>query len=433
MKQIFVLITVILMGSYASAQPICDRDLAIGMNAFKNGNYSEAKKYFDHALRQNCNNAVFQDWIKKCDEKLNAPKPPVQPEKSEQQIRCEQRWKDGKEAYDKNDYGTALIFFQKGAEEKCTNVDFRSYIDICSRKVEQQKEAEQKNNVTLSVSPTEIEFEAAGGSKTIYVTTNYSSWSSSSVLSWLSINKFSSSIILTCSANTSTNDRTDYFDITAGSKTVRVHIRQKGQEKTLDLTEVNRLISWNMNASPTSSPNNGKYKGQTYNDYRNGLGAYYWNDNSEFYFGSWSMGYINGNSVRISLNGNTFTNCPNCTFYVGNWSNSNKSGTGTCYDKTGKLIYYGDFTDDKPTDTYPTVNSYLDKFRFEVLSYTDGGRYIGETMNGKRHGMGILLWGDGGMWYGSWKDGERAGSGIYISLDGSITAGAWTGNTYTNN
>jgi hypothetical protein len=110
--------------------------------------------------------------------------------------------------------------------------------------------------------------------------------------------------------------------------------------------------------------------------------------------------------------------------------NGDKSGKGTCYDATGKLIYLGDFANDNPTGTYPTTG--YDSWKFEIISYSDGGKYIGETKDVKRHGYGIYLWNSGEMWYGYWKDGLRNGYGIYIALDGSITTGYWTGDNYSS-
>jgi tetratricopeptide (TPR) repeat protein len=472
MKKIYVILAIILLDSsylFAQTTEACKVALNDGIALFNSGKYAEAKVKFEAAKRINCNDA--QPWIDKCTAKLNTPAKPV---KSQKQIQCEQRWKDGKEAYDNGDYETALIFFKKGLAEECRNENFQDYIDMCNMKqknaacnqylsngkneydtgnyaaaktyfnqglsnqcnnaIFRQLIADCENklayqNATLSVLPTEIEFEAAGGTKTINISTNYSSWTHSSVYSWLSIGKHTSSISLTCQANTSANERTDYFTITAGSKSIRVNIKQKGQAKALDL---NRLISWNMNSNPTTSWDNGdRYKGQKNSDgKRSGLGAYYWSSNNIFYFGGWSNGEKSGNGIWISMGNSTLTNCPNCSFFFGGWSNGDKSGTGTCYDKDGKLIYYGKFANNKPTGTYPT--SGYASYKFEVLSYTNGHYYIGEIQDGKRHGKGILLWGDGGMWYGEWENDSRAGYGIYIALDGKTLTGYWAADSYSS-
>jgi len=189
-----------------------------------------------------------------------------------------------------------------------------------------------------------------------------------------------------------------------------------------------------MNSNPTANLGNGKYKGQMSDGNRNGLGAYYWNDDKSFYFGGFIRGNQNGSSIEIAgnLDNSEVNNCPNCKFYVGSWSNGLKSGKGTCYDKTGKLIYYGDFKDDKPIETYPTTGSYT-SYKFQIISYGNQGVYAGETKDGKKYGQGIFLWLDkwsGDMWYGRWADDLRDGYGIYIRKDGTMFTGTWKGDTY---
>jgi len=187
----------------------------------------------------------------------------------------------------------------------------------------------------------------------------------------------------------------------------------------LDLTEIYRLIFWNMNSSPAQSLSNGKYKGETMSNQRNGLGAYYWSDGS-FYFGNWSNNERTGSGMYIVPVGYDISNCPDCGYYSGNFLNGDKSGVGTCYDKTGKLIYYGNFANDKPTDGYPTTGNYS-SYKFEVIKYTTDDYYLGETIGGQRGGEGIFFWKDGDMEYNrEWKeDGTKAGYGIYVWLNGN--------------
>jgi len=270
-----ILVIVLFSSSYLYAQnTACETIINDGISLFNSGKYTEAKAKFEAAKKINCDNV--QSWINQCNAKLT-PQPQG---KSPKQIECEQRFKDGKEAYDKGNYEEALIFFKKGLEKNCNNVDFQDYIDMCNMKLQKQQDAERKNTVcdqyildgknayeagnysaaklffqsglanncnndnflqwiakcdskiacqnpTLSVTPNKIEFDASGGSKTINITTNCL-WSNSDVASWLSINKSSSSLILTCNENTSTKDRTNSISITAGNKSLTINIKQKG-------------------------------------------------------------------------------------------------------------------------------------------------------------------------------------------------------------
>ena len=182
--------------------------------------------------------------------------------------------------------------------------------------------------------------------------------------------------------------------------------------------------------NPEWTYNNGKYRGQL-NNGRNGFGAYFWNDDEDYYWGSYYDGNRSGMGIYIiGHDGRYLNNCQDCIYFVGNYEKNIKSGKGTCYDKFGNLIYYGDFKDDKPVSTYPVEGQYK-SYKFECIEYTSGNRYIGETKDGKRHGYGIFLWKEGGAWYGYWQDGSRSGRGIYYKPAGGFTLGSWKGDEYT--
>ena len=184
--------------------------------------------------------------------------------------------------------------------------------------------------------------------------------------------------------------------------------------------------------NPSYFYNNGRYKGGL-NNGRNGLGAYWWTEDDDFFWGDYAGGDRNGNGIYyIGGTNRHISNCNNCIYYVGPWKDNKKNGKGTCYDKDGKLIYYGDFKDDAPTGTYPSTTSYS-SYKFECVEYSDGDVYIGETKDGKRHGYGVYIWSDGGAWYGPWEDGERMGKGIYMSYDNKHTLGRWDKNTRYDN
>ncbi len=117
--------------------------------------------------------------------------------------------------------------------------------------------------------------------------------------------------------------------------------------------------------------------------------------------------------------GYQISNCKDCTVYIGNFNSDNKSGKGACYDNDGNLIYYGIFSNDRPTDTYPMTKSYP-AYKFQTIDYTNGNKYIGETKDGDRAGYGILVWADGDAWLGNWKNGTRAGSGIFLNYNASL-------------
>ena len=178
------------------------------------------------------------------------------------------------------------------------------------------------------------------------------------------------------------------------------------------------------NASQTYD--NGAYRGQLDGSTRSGIGTYWWNNGNSYYWGHWKGGEKNGTAIYIVTKEGSFVkNCPDCMFYVGPFNNGQKSGKGTCYDRFGNLIYYGNFSADSPTETYPS--SGYNEYKFECIEYNNGNKYFGETKNGKRNGEGIYMWSNGGSWFGPWTDGQRNGYGLYMPYSGSVQYGQWFG------
>lgn len=167
------------------------------------------------------------------------------------------------------------------------------------------------------------------------------------------------------------------------------------------------------------------YKGQYDKDGRySGLGMNA-SENGDYYFGQWRLGNKDGDGIEMAGQ-DEVSNCPRCKYYVGHYFNGKKSGFGICYDNLGRVIYFGNFADDSPVQSYPMSGNV--KYKFECLEYSGGNCYIGETVNGKPHGKGFYIWSNGNVWYGEWTDGERNGYGIYFPCEGFIFTGTWKGN-----
>lgn len=172
------------------------------------------------------------------------------------------------------------------------------------------------------------------------------------------------------------------------------------------------------------SDNGSVYKGE-YKDYRrSGLGLYSWKG-LFYYIGQWDYSAKEGLGLEIAPSGSSLSNCPDCVYYVGGYSNDMKSGTGSCYDKYGNLIYYGGFSNDKPTQNYPMTG--FDNYKFECIEYSWGDYYVGETRNGKPNGQGMYIWSHGDLWYGKYNDGKRDGNGILMLYQGELSSGIWKG------
>ena len=74
-----------------------------------------------------------------------------------------------------------------------------------------------------------------------------------------------------------------------------------------------------------------------------------------------------------------------------------------------------------------------------TVTYSNGKKYVGEFKNGKKHGQGTFTWSDGEKYEGEWKDGEFHGQGKLVvtktdddgTLQGKWGLGKWKGLTVT--
>lgn len=104
---------------------------------------------------------------------------------------------------------------------------------------------------------------------------------------------------------------------------------------------------------------------------------------------------------------------PGTMFYVGEaitcWAPSGRGGR--CYSSSGNLLYEGEYEMEtgRPLGTYPI--SYTSNKRFEI-KWDGNNMYIGETLNGVRHGWGIYIWQNGDCLFGEWKNGRKCGFGM---------------------
>ena len=48
------------------------------------------------------------------------------------------------------------------------------------------------------------------------------------------------------------------------------------------------------------------------------------------------------------------------------------------------------------------------------MIYPDGSRYVGDWINGQRHGKGTYYYANGDTYEGDWNEGRREGNGHYI-------------------
>jgi hypothetical protein len=126
--------------------------------------------------------------------------------------------------------------------------------------------------------------------------------------------------------------------------------------------------------------------------------------------------------------------------------NNNDNKTETLNDPVADLKHNLGVLNTKNIDntSYPIMlneySTYCTKNINDVLTYSDGSKYKGGFLDGKRHGKGIMNWANGCVYEGDFVDDQYNGKGIYantsgVKLEGNFLDGKLNGygvRTYTN-
>jgi len=140
-----------------------------------------------------------------------------------------------------------------------------------------------------------------------------------------------------------------------------------------------------------------RYEGEAREDKRHGRGIYT-HTNGDRYDGEWRDGKRHGRGVYTYADGSR---------QDGKW-------------RDGK--YEGKWRDDEFLKKTATKSGERDS---ETLTYSNGDRYQGSTINGERHGHGIYSFANGNRYEGDWVEDRRNGQGIFIWSNGSRYEGPY--------
>ena len=112
------------------------------------------------------------------------------------------------------------------------------YFILSSGKKTLRVDISQSGETKFSISSTNATFDTNGGTKSFTVSSNNSWQIKTNTKSWGHLSRDGNVLTLRVDANPLTSERTDYFDLSSGNKTIRVNVSQSG-ETSLSLSTQN--------------------------------------------------------------------------------------------------------------------------------------------------------------------------------------------------
>lgn len=148
---------------------------------------------------------------------------------------CADNLKIADEAYASLNYSKAKENYQFILDSNPRDNYAKSQIDKCNSKIN------ESTIPTLTLSKTELSFNSSGGSEKITIYTNSNSYEIQLLPAWCTVQKYDRYFEVICNSNYNNTARTDYFNVKAGNKTVRINIAQQGtiqaKENSLNLSK----------------------------------------------------------------------------------------------------------------------------------------------------------------------------------------------------
>ncbi|XP_063670033.1 radial spoke head 10 homolog B isoform X8 [Pan troglodytes] len=194
-----------------------------------------------------------------------------------------------------------------------------------------------------------------------------------------------------------------------------------------------------MNHGVYTWPDGSMYEGEVVNGMRNGFGMFKCSTQPVSYIGHWCNGKRHGK-------GSIYYNQEGTCWYEGDWVQNIKKGWGVrCY-KSGN-IYEGQWEDNmrhgEGRMRWLTTNEeYTGRWergvqngfgthtwflkRIRSSQYPLRNEYIGEFVNGYRHGRGKFYYASGAMYDGEWVSNKKHGMGRLTFKNGRVYEGAFS-------
>lgn len=169
--------------------------------------------------------------------------------------------------------------------------------------------------------------------------------------------------------------------------------------------------------------NGASYTGQWRYGKRHGTGSAIYPDGSRY----------NGNWLNDRRNGSGIQEYPNGDNYVGDWLDDKQHGTGTMRWKS--QIYFGTWKEGVPCGkgTYTWIQTtHLDGVPIDARTASAdtierclNNQYVGDFVNGHRHGSGRFFYSSGAVYNGDWVKDKKHGEGKYVFKSGRTFTGVF--------
>lgn len=228
---------------------------------------------------------------------------------------------------------------------------------------------------------------------------------------WFSVNvDESGKMLVKYQENRVDKSRRGEVIISSGDVSAVLRLEQAGAVNRIDADQWFPRLKRLLNAPTTTFPGGGKYLGDLVDEACNGLGMYLWTTTPNMiYIGGWENHKKNGKGIYLMQKGYEFDGLKGCRIIVSNYLEDQADGYMSCYNRRGVLIYEGRVSAGKPSSAYPSSKTNSAK-RFDYIDY-GSSYYLGETLNGVRHGYGLYVDASGNPWIGNWANDSK--------LDGS--------------
>lgn len=193
-----------------------------------------------------------------------------------------------------------------------------------------------------------------------------------------------------------------------------------------------------------SHPSGETYEGQYANNKFEGLGVYVFNNTGKRYLGNWHGGQMNGMGIY-------YFNRENTAYYVGNYTDDKKDGSGHYMYETGIMTSQkwaaGQLKSEEETSPVEMVKVAIAKKELSeavrvvapkvlgeipppsevrTFQFPSGATYTGQYFGTKKHGRGYWLHPEGDSYEGQFENNKHNGWGVYIiGRSGKKFVGLW--------